>query len=110
MNREICAYLLLIALFLGSLYNIHVMDTKIGSLRTQAEKAYESTLNGDFEKADRQLRAAADRWLHMDEYTHIFIRHTEIDSATDAFSICCRTLRQRTQKAPREAIASLTLI
>ena len=53
MNREICAYLLLIALFLGSLYNIHVMDTKIGSLRTQAEKAYESTLNGDFEKAHR---------------------------------------------------------
>ena len=85
MNREICAYLLLIALFLGSLYNIHVMDTKIGSLRTQAEKAYESTLNGDFERADRQLRSAADRWLHMDEYTHIFIRHTEIDSATDAF-------------------------
>lgn len=85
MNREICAYLLLLALFLGSLYNIHVMDTKIGSLRTEAEKAYESAQNGDFEDAERQLRSAADRWLDMDEYTHIFIRHTEIDSATDAF-------------------------
>ena len=85
MNREICAYLLLLALFLGSLYNIHVMDTKIGSLRTEAEKAYESAQNGDFEDAYRQLRSAADRWLDMDEYTHIFIRHTEIDSATDAF-------------------------
>lgn len=85
MNREICAYLLLLALFLGSLYNIHVMDTKIGSLRTEVEKAYESAQNGDFEDAERQLRSAADRWLDMDEYTHIFIRHTEIDSATDAF-------------------------
>lgn len=85
MNREICAYLLLLALFLGSLYNIHVMDTKIGSLRTEAEKAYESAQNGDFEDAERHLRSAADRWLDMDEYTHIFIRHTEIDSATDAF-------------------------
>ncbi len=85
MNREICAYLLLLALFLGSLYNIHVMDDKIGSLRLAAEKAYESAQNGDFEDAERQLRSAADRWLHMDEYTHIFIRHTEIDSATDAF-------------------------
>ena len=85
MNREICAYLLLLALFLGSLYNIHVMDDKIGSLRLAAEKAYESAQNGDFEDAERQLRSAADMWLHMDEYTHIFIRHTEIDSATDAF-------------------------
>ena len=85
MNREICAYLLLLALFLGSLYNIHVMDDKIGFLRAEAEKAYESAQNGDFEKAESQLRSAADKWLGMDEYTHIFIRHTEIDSATDAF-------------------------
>ncbi len=85
MNREICAYLLLLALFLGSLYNIHVMDDKIGSLRTEAEKAYESAQSGDFDKAEAELRSAADRWLNMDEYTHIFIRHTEIDSATDAF-------------------------
>ena len=85
MNREICAYLLLLALFLGSLYNIHVMDEKIGSLRADVGKAYESAQNSDFEDAERQLRSAADRWLGMDEYTHIFIRHTEIDSATDAF-------------------------
>ena len=85
MNREICAYLLLLALFLGSLYNIHVMDEKIGSLREDVGKAYESAQNSDFEDAERQLRSAADRWLGMDEYTHIFIRHTEIDSATDAF-------------------------
>ena len=85
MNREICAYLLLLALFLGSLYNIHVMDEKIGSLRADVGKAYESAQNSDFENAERQLRSAADRWLGMDEYTHIFIRHTEIDSATDAF-------------------------
>lgn len=85
MNREICAYLLLLALFLGSLYNIHVMDEKIGSLRADVGKAYESAQNSDFEDAERQLRSAADRWLGMGEYTHIFIRHTEIDSATDAF-------------------------
>lgn len=85
MNREICAYLLLLALFLGSLYNIHVMDEKISSLRADVGKAYESAQNSDFEDAERQLRSAADRWLGMDEYTHIFIRHTEIDSATDAF-------------------------
>lgn len=72
-------------MFLGSLYNIHVMDVKIGSLRSEVKSAYSSAQTGDFEKADSQLRSAAEQWLGMDEYTHIFIRHTEIDSATDAF-------------------------
>ena len=60
MNREICAYLLLLALFLGSLYNIHVMDTKIGSLRTEAEKAYESAQNGEDRKSVGRERVWSD--------------------------------------------------
>lgn len=85
MKREIAAYTLLLVLFLGAVYNINVMEDKIGSLRSEVKFSYESAQKGDFENAERQLRKAADRWLGMDEYTHIFIRHTEIDSATDAF-------------------------
>ena len=85
MNREIAAYTLLLLLFLGSLFNIHMMDEKIGSLRDEVKSSYESAQSGDFEKAEATLRSASERWLGMDEYTHIFIRHTEIDSATDAF-------------------------
>ncbi len=85
MKREIAAYILLIALLAGSLYNIHAMDTLIGGLRTQVDAAYRSAKEGDFYNAKSLLEGAAEQWEELDGYTHIFIRHTEIDSATDAF-------------------------
>ncbi len=85
MKREIAAYILLIALLAGSLYNIHAMDTLIGELRTQVDAAYSSAQEGDFYNAKSLLEGAAEQWAELDGYTHIFIRHTEIDSATDAF-------------------------
>lgn len=85
MKREVAAYILLFALFAGSLFNIHAMDKIIGELRTQVDAAYSSAQEGDFYKAKSQLEGAAEKWADLDGYTHIFIRHTEIDSATDAF-------------------------
>ena len=85
MKREIAAYILLLALFAGSLFNIHAMDKIIGDLRTQVDASYSSAQEGDFYKAKSQLEGAAEKWADLDGYTHIFIRHTEIDSATDAF-------------------------
>lgn len=40
---------------------------------------------GQFELAEQELENAAQDWLGADGYTHIFIRHSEIDSTTDAF-------------------------
>ena len=40
---------------------------------------------GRFDLAEEVLSKAADEWLGTDGYTHIFIRHSEIDSTTDAF-------------------------
>ncbi len=85
MKREISAYILLIVLLLGSLINIKVLDSKIDSLRTQAESAYKSAQLHNYGKAKAELLSACDEWLGMDSYTHIFIRHSEIDSTTDAF-------------------------
>ena len=85
MTREIAAYILLIAIFAGSLFNIHYMDMTIGELRDDAGEAYEALWLGDKEASMKLLAKASDRWLELDSYTHIFIKHTEIDSATDAF-------------------------
>ena len=40
---------------------------------------------GRFELAESELEKTSDAWLAADGYTHIFIRHSEIDSTTDAF-------------------------
>lgn len=85
MTREIIAYILLAAIFFGSLINIGYMDRTFSDLEQTAEKAYEYSAIGRDEEAERLLRSACDDWLRLDAYTHIFLKHTEIDAATDAF-------------------------
>lgn len=85
MKKEIIALTLLILLFLGSLYNIRVMDSMVETLESGVQSSFDAAQNNDFEKAALLIDEAAGDWLSRDGYTHIFIRHTEIDSTTDAF-------------------------
>lgn len=85
MKKEIIAAALLIILLAGSLYNITVVDRIMSGLKAEVNEAYESAQNGDFDSAKKHIDTAIGHWLALDGYTHVFIRHTEIDSATDAF-------------------------
>lgn len=85
MKKEIIAILLLALLFGGALYNIYYMDSLAETLIVSVEDARKSADAGDFNAAETELRGAIDLWMGSDGYTHIFIRHPEIDSATDAF-------------------------
>ena len=76
---------LLILLFLGSLYNIRVMDNMVETLESGVQSSFDAARSNDFEKAALLIDEAAGDWLSRDGYTHIFIRHSEIDSTTDAF-------------------------
>lgn len=85
MKRETVAVILLLLIFGGALVNICVNDRMVLDLESEVKQAYKSAQNGDSEKAMSQLSAAEEHWLSLDGYTHIFIRHSEIDSLTDAF-------------------------
>lgn len=85
MKKELIALLLLIALFVGSLINIRFNEHVINKLSDGAYLAYTEYLGGDTDKASETLKAVCDKWLSLDGYTHIFIRHDEIDSTTEAF-------------------------
>ena len=85
MIREISAYVLLAAIIIGSLINIRFMDKTFSSLEDMADEAYTCAVNGDSEQAENLLSSACSEWLALDGYTHIFLKHTEIDSTTDAF-------------------------
>ena len=54
-------------------------------LESKVSDAYESAKSGDLDSARSKLDAASEHWLSLDGYTHIFIRHSEIDAITDAF-------------------------
>ena len=85
MKRELAAALLLALLFLGSLWNLRCLDRLIGRLEQETEESIQYARNGDFSSAEQALDRAVDRWVAANSYTHIFIRHPEIDATSDAF-------------------------
>lgn len=85
MTREIAAYILLLAILLGALFNTRCLDRRMTELKSTAEQAFDCLERGDGEKALKLCRDACDSWEAMDSYTHIFIRHDEIGATSDAF-------------------------
>ena len=77
--------LLLLLILAGCLYNIRCVDRLTAELLTLTEDALTFSEAGDYASAAERAEKAAALWAEKDGYTHIFIRHSEIDSATDAF-------------------------
>lgn len=85
MKKEIISALLLLLLFSGVLVNIRINERIVSSLINEVDMSYENLKSGNEDKAMQQLDTAIEHWLNLDGYTHIFIRHSEINSTTDAF-------------------------
>ena len=85
MSREIAAALLLLLLMAGAWWNISAVDRLSGDMLEQLELSRQAAEEGDASRALEELDPALERWLKADSYTHIFIRHSEIDSTAAAF-------------------------
>lgn len=85
MKKELFAALLLALLFAGTLVNIKVNDSLMQKLDAEVKSAYEYAADGSWDEAERRLSEASSHWLSLDGYTHVFIRHSEIDATTQAF-------------------------
>lgn len=85
MKKELAAAVILALVFIGVLVNIKVAGNIILSLEEDVTAAYQSAEKGDFDRAKPQLDAAVEHWMSLDGYTHIFIRHSEINSTTEAY-------------------------
>ena len=85
MKKEIIALLLLVLLFAASLFNIWYFDRLCLDIAGEEKASAVALERGDMEAAQEHLNSALHTWLDADSYTHIFIRHPEIDSTADAF-------------------------
>ena len=85
MKKEIIALLLLVLLFAASLFNIWYFDRLCMDIAGEVNASAVALERGDIEAAQEHLNSALHTWLDADSYTHIFIRHPEIDSTADAF-------------------------
>ena len=85
MKRELAAGALLLLLMAGAWWNIRTVDRLTGELLAGLDASQAADEQGDHLAAQAALDKALNRWLEADSYTHIFIRHAEIDSTADAF-------------------------
>lgn len=85
MKKELAAAAVLLLLMAAALYNISYLKGFIGELTDTLEDSRAQCEAGDFVSAEELLRSAIDHWNASEGYTHILIRHSEVDSATDAF-------------------------
>ena len=85
MKRELGALILLLALFGAAAFNIRAAERLTDEIETHLGRSEKALLAGDRAYAETELEAALRIWRSAEHYTHIFIRHGEIDSASDAF-------------------------
>ncbi len=84
-KRESAAIFVLTVMVLLSVWNLKKIDSLTDGIIVLLSKSQTSADNLESKEAMKFLNDALELWLKSDRYTHIFIRHSEIDSTTDAF-------------------------
>ncbi len=85
MKKELVALLLLLLILAGNLWNQRQLRSLTDGLETLVEEAAASAGRQNWPSSEAAAREAESLWLGADRYTHIFIRHTDIDALTGAF-------------------------
>ena len=83
--KEILAAVLLVLLLIGTMVNSWYLDSLVESMVEMIDESEAMALDSDFDAAAEKLREVIDTWEDASGYTYIMIRHSEIDSSTDAF-------------------------
>ena len=93
MKRELAAGLLLLALICGAIYNIFYVGDLVRDISAELYASQEALAAGSGERAEEYAEKALQKWLGAEQYTHIFVRHSEIDATADAFYDLLQSLR-----------------
>lgn len=84
MKKEIIVGFLLVFIFSAALFNIHALNRLTDDIVQLVEESEKSAAAGNWEEAAAKAEEAEKRWEENDSYTHIVLRHSEINMATDA--------------------------
>ena len=95
MKKEWLAVALLLSVTLGAVLNLHYLKSFTEELDDRVEEAVSQAEAGNWAAAEALTLDAVRDWTSMDKYTHVFIRHGEIDAVTDGFCSLLGTLRSQ---------------
>ncbi len=85
MKKAVGAALLLSAMAGLSVWNIRTLDRFTDRMEEKLELSRSCWLAGDDAGAARLAESVLSDWFGAEDYTHVFIRHAEVNEATDAF-------------------------
>ena len=85
MKKEIFTAALFVLLLAAAVFNVHHLREMTDGLSSLVGEAYHDAEAGQWESAEAKAEAALARWDAADVYTHIFVRHSETDSVSEAF-------------------------
>ncbi len=84
--KKAAAAAVLLALMLGvSVWNIHFLDRFTGEMKSMLDMSRACWAAGDIAGAEEILQETISIWYGTEGYTHVFIRHAEVNDVADAF-------------------------
>ena len=97
MKKEWFALLLLLGIILGSVLNLRFLRSFTGELEQQVADAAAAGEQEEWDAAEEMAASAMEYWMQKDKYTHVFIRHGEVDAVTDGFCSLLGAIRSHDQ-------------
>ena len=85
MKKEIFAAVVLVFLASVSAWNLHYSKELTNYLIQTVEASLELAQQDRWQEAARFAETAVEKWNNSDSYIHVFMSHTEVDLAADAF-------------------------
>ena len=85
MKKELFAITAFFALLLASVANLVHLRTLVTDIATHLDYTNMYCHQEDYTAAKAELSKAMSIWQNSEDYSHIFIRQTEVDDLTDLF-------------------------
>lgn len=84
MKKEIIIGCFLVVLFAAALVNNHYLNKLTENVTDLIEEAEKYALEDNWGQAEKKAEEASDLWSKSETYTHLVLRHPEVESASDA--------------------------
>lgn len=103
MKKELFVGLFLALLLTVSFINIHYIGKLTGETRQCIDDAVSSAEAENWDEAGKKAEEAIAKWTGRDTFTHLVLRHSEIEAATEALYALAQQIYSQDKGAARGA-------
>jgi len=103
LKKEIVALAALALLLIGAFVNIHFLNRLTGEIIAYIEEADWYIREENWDKAREKAEKANARWEGSESYTHIVLRHSDIDSAGNTLTELLKEIKEENAGAAEAA-------